>query len=286
MVSSLNQSVVSALLAAALAVPGRAWGQSPSRPETVVITSREAGPYRPEAKADLQQVRKQIVERTNTFRKEHKRASLERNEKLDQAAQAFADYMARTGRYGHSADGNAPQERIAKQGYESCMVAENIATRFQTTGFGTDSLAEGLMQGWIESPGHRENLLRPHVTQTGVGIAVAESGVYFAVHLFGRPRSQAVSFEINNRTREAISYQLGENSFELPPNFSRTHTMCLPEQLIVRRGDQQITTVTPADATSYTVVSQQGRISVERSAIVPKESTPMPAPAAPRSPGR
>jgi hypothetical protein len=54
---------------------------------------------------------------------------LQRNEQLEATAQDFADYMARTDRYGHSADGRQARERTKAHDYSFCLIAENIAYR-------------------------------------------------------------------------------------------------------------------------------------------------------------
>src|SRR5687767_5135617 len=52
----------------------------------------------------------EIAKETNKFREEHDRGKLRTNKKLAKTAQEFAEYMARTDRYGHQADGREPAE--------------------------------------------------------------------------------------------------------------------------------------------------------------------------------
>ena len=85
-------------------------------------------------------------------------------------AQAFADYMARTDRYGHTADGNQPSDRAKARGYDYCIVLENIAYAFNSEGFTGEKLAGQFVTGWQNSPGHRRNMLDPDVTETGVAV--------------------------------------------------------------------------------------------------------------------
>ncbi len=59
---------------------------------------------------------------------------------------------------------------------------ENI---FQEQGY-PDPAAEAV-RGWLNSPGHRANLLSPAVTNTGVGVAVRGDGTYFMAQVFMRP---------------------------------------------------------------------------------------------------
>jgi hypothetical protein len=181
-----------------------------------------------------------IVQRSNEFREEEGLESLAVNENLTRAAQYFAAFMARTGEYGHQADGYRPSERAAIFDYNYCIVAENIAFQFKSTDFKTTELAQQFVDGWIESTSHRENMLRPHVTETGVAIGHdPQTNRYYAVQLFGRPQSAAIEFQVTNRTPESIEYAVaasdGDESsrrtFELPPRATMFHTRCRPSRI-------------------------------------------------------
>ncbi|HEX6963848.1 MAG TPA: CAP domain-containing protein, partial [Lacipirellula sp.] len=112
-----------------------------------------------------------IVEQTNAFRQSENLEPVAVNAELEAAAQYFAQYMARTDTYGHTADGNRPAGRATRFGYEYCLVSENIAYQYSSLGFETEELATRLTTGWKESPGHRKNMLEPAVTETGVAVA-------------------------------------------------------------------------------------------------------------------
>jgi uncharacterized protein YkwD len=88
-----------------------------------------------------------IIEKTNAFRREQKLAAVEVNPRLAAAAEDFARYMARTNRFGHTADGSRPADRAAKHGYAYCIIAENIAYQYRSQGFTAAELAEALFQG-------------------------------------------------------------------------------------------------------------------------------------------
>jgi uncharacterized protein YkwD len=182
---------------------------------------------------------KRIVESTNRFRRGEERGQLRPNNKLAEAAQEFAEYMARTDRYGHEADGRTPAERVLARGYEYCLLAENIAMRYSTAGYETEPLADGFVQGWIDSPEHRKNMLDPDVTQIGVGLAMSdESGRYYGVQIFARAKSEAIEFAVVNRTRIDVEYELGDQKFSLPARMTRTHSRCRPPELTVPLSQQ------------------------------------------------
>jgi uncharacterized protein YkwD len=100
------------------------------------------------AAPDLERVAASIGRRTNDFRAELGLGRLEANAALDRAAQDFADYMARTDRYGHTADGKEPSDRAQARGYRFCLVSENIAYQFSSEPYGTEDLARRYVEGW------------------------------------------------------------------------------------------------------------------------------------------
>ena len=136
---------------------------------------------------------------------------------LSRAARYFADFMARTDKYGHTADGKQPSDRAKEYGYNFCIIAENIAWEFKTYGFTTEGLAERLFRGWKNSPEHRANMLDPDVYDIGVAVAHSEkTGRYYGAQEFGRPPSKAISFQVANRTSGSVHYTVDGESFTLP----------------------------------------------------------------------
>src|SRR5262249_17679704 len=126
-----------------------------------------------------------IVRRTNEFRKKEGHQDVKVDAKLADTARYFAEYMARTDEYGHSADGSRAGDRAKKHGYQYCVIAENIAYEYSSAGFSTAELAKKFFEGWKNSSEHRKNMSDPDITGTGVAIARSEkSGYYYAVQLF------------------------------------------------------------------------------------------------------
>jgi uncharacterized protein YkwD len=186
---------------------------------------------RAEREAD---VAHRLLRLTNELRAESGWKALAREPRLNAAAARLASYMADTDRYGHEADGRQPSERAQLQGYDPCLVAENIAFASSTRGFGPDELAQRLFSGWVQSPPHRRNLLDGDMTQIGIAVAQgARSGRHYAVQLFGRPRAQAVRITLSNRSRDTVHYELAGERYELKPNVVRTHERCRRELLAV-----------------------------------------------------
>lgn len=140
--------------------------------------------------ADIPAVERAIVEGTNRFRHEQGVGAVRPDSTLDRTAREFAAYLARTDRFDHEADGRTPAIRARAHGYDYCLVAENIAYQFDSRGFSTSALAQGLVQGWKDSPGHRRNMLDARVIDTGVAVVQSRhSGRFYAVQMFGRRRA-------------------------------------------------------------------------------------------------
>lgn len=88
----------------------------------------------------------------NAYRAENGRASLAYSRALQTAAEAHAQDMAARAFFDHrGSDGSNVGERVSRQGYGWCFVAENIAK-------GQASLGD-VMQAWAGSQGHRCNML-------------------------------------------------------------------------------------------------------------------------------
>lgn len=90
-------------------------------------------------------------------------APLTRAGELENAARGYAAAMAAGGFFGHTApDGSTPSRRIDAAGYRGwSWVAENIAAGQRSP--------EQVMAGWMNSPGHRQNLLSPTAREIGIG---------------------------------------------------------------------------------------------------------------------
>ena len=99
---------------------------------------------------------------------------LRRDPRLDRAAQEHADWIARTGAYGHrGANGSRVTERLRAEGHCGLPAAENLAHGFRTVA--------PVLEGWLGSPGHRRNLLYPGFGRYGMG----QSGGYWVLVLGG-----------------------------------------------------------------------------------------------------
>jgi uncharacterized protein YkwD len=92
--------------------------------------------------------------------------------------------MAEHGYFEHQdLAGRSPAERVRAVGYQEKLVGENMAYGPKT--------AEEVVQGWLESPGHCENIMDPRFAEMGIAYApgkVTKHGLYW-VQLLAAPRS-------------------------------------------------------------------------------------------------
>lgn len=130
-----------------------------------------------------------IWNHTNAYRQANNLPRLERDYDLAQAAQKYADYLARTNTTGHHADGGTFQVRIAAEGFQACASAENVYEQWSTPNLAAwrDAVA-GAMDSWRNSPGHAANMKDPALKRLGVGVAAWKHGdrsYYKIVQVFG-----------------------------------------------------------------------------------------------------
>ncbi len=182
--------------------------------------------------ADPARVARLVVEATNEFRRGEGLRALEVDRELSRAARDFAAFMARTGKFGHEADGRTPAQRAREHGYDYCLLAENIAFQFRSDGFASEELAGRFLDRWKRSPGHRMNLVDPDATHTAVVVARSEEGGFYAVQMFGRPSSESFHFEVRNESLDRLRYRVGGQDFSLAPRTARTHRRCATEKIV------------------------------------------------------
>jgi len=132
---------------------------------------------------DLRQLARQIFLAINEQRRAHSLQQLEWDEKLAEQARSHSARMAARAELSHvdPERGNVA-ERLKRAHIAWRACAENI---FEEKGF--DDPVQAAVEGWMKSEGHRENILRPELTLTGVGIASRSNGTLYFTQIFIRP---------------------------------------------------------------------------------------------------
>jgi uncharacterized protein YkwD len=158
---------------------------------TLLLGNGAAGADTLVARESNATVRARVVELVNQARSRPRRCGSERfaaappldvSRKLSEAAAAHARDMAKRKYFEHRGrDGSEPKDRVRRTGYQWRLTGENIA-------YGPES-AEEVVAGWLDSPGHCENIMDPRFRDIGVGIATGRKrGQIYWVQEFGAPR--------------------------------------------------------------------------------------------------
>ena len=146
-----------------------------SRSGTLYWTVLWARPLTP---AGLARTAAEVVALTNAERAAAGLPPLATDTPLTNAAQAHSADMVARAFYSHtSPDGSEPWHRAAAAGSTRRTIGENIAC-------GQRSAAE-VVQGWMDSPGHRANILKPAFTHMGAGFAGGGAAGTYWTQLFG-----------------------------------------------------------------------------------------------------
>ncbi len=158
---SLGRRLLAVLLAVAALGVVRPPVHAEARPAPLPVLSRLLGG---EAASFLQEI--------NLLRTTLGMPALVVSDQLTQVATSWAQQMAAEGHISHN-----PDLSTLVSGWSH--LAENV-------GSGWDVL--GLMQAFVDSPGHYANLVNPAYTRVGVGVAHGADGALFTVHDFMRER--------------------------------------------------------------------------------------------------
>ena len=140
-----------------------------------------------ENEVKVSEIEQQVHVGINVGRVSNGEAMLRWDEQLAAVARAHSDDMSSRGYFSHDTpEGLGPSDRIDSAGY-SCWkathygVAENIA--IETTVGDPERTAAEAVRGWMNSPGHRTNLLGKQYDRTGVGASFGTWRGYEAVYL-------------------------------------------------------------------------------------------------------
>lgn len=140
----------------------------------------------------------QVLELTNAERAKAGLNPLRLDNQLSQAAQGHSDSMGEDDFFSHTgADGSNAFDRIKDTGYKYSTAGENIAAGQRT--------AQQVVEGWMNSPGHRANILNANYTEIGIGYEFLENDTgsvnykHYWTQVFGTPLGNNNSTGGNNR---------------------------------------------------------------------------------------
>jgi uncharacterized protein YkwD len=141
------------------------------------------GPLGAQPQINVRGAEHRVFEEVNRVRRAQGLEPLEWNEMLAEEAQRQAQNMAARRFFAHRDPVRGDiGERLNASHIRWVDCAENL---FRERGY-NDPVAAAV-RGWLESPGHRRNMLDKVMTQTGVGIAVDGPDTVLIVQEFIRP---------------------------------------------------------------------------------------------------
>lgn len=141
----------------------------------------------------------QVFELTNLERAAAGVDQLILSPELTQAAQDYAEVLARGDCFGHACGPQADlRSRVERSGYTDwTRIGENIAAGQRSP--------EEVMAAWMASPGHRANILNPAFREIGIGVVNrGRSGLYW-VQIFGARRQPVLAVAPPQAPRPAPS---------------------------------------------------------------------------------
>jgi len=127
---------------------------------------------------EMDQLGKEMLKYTNEFREKHGLPALKWSQPLADIGKKHSKAMG---------DKKAPfshdgfNDRVKAYPQPAAAAAENLA---MSSGLGR--VARTAVDGWIDSPGHRKNLLHPAMNYCGIGVYRNAGGAYYSTQLFGR----------------------------------------------------------------------------------------------------
>ena len=139
-------------------------------------------PGRPTPDDPLRQLELKVFAGTNRERQLHGLPQLAWSEPLARQARLHSTNMMERGFFSHKDPIRGElSPRLNSAGIRWSRIAENI---FRERGL--EDPPGAAVDGWMRSPAHRQNLLDPLFTHTGVGIAISPDTEYFITQLFIR----------------------------------------------------------------------------------------------------
>jgi uncharacterized protein YkwD len=164
-----------------------------SLPISAPVTAKSPMSTQPAAPARLPVSAARALELVNDIRAKGTRcgdrafapvAPVKLSSTLSSVALGHAADMAQHAYFEHAdLSGHTPAERVRAAGYAEKLVGENIA-------YGPESVDE-VVQGWLDSPGHCENIMDPRFAEMGIAFSAGQSsrrGLYW-VQLLVAPKA-------------------------------------------------------------------------------------------------
>lgn len=143
------------------------------RPPSIVVA--------PAQSSSTAEMEAQVQAQINEIRQQQGLEPLKYNEQLAQVARDYSQKMAEQNFFEHtSPQGDTVADRVSGAGIFYFVVGENLFM-----GTNLPDPASMAVEGWMESPGHRDNILREEYRETGIGVW-QQGNTYYFTQLFLR----------------------------------------------------------------------------------------------------
>ncbi len=128
----------------------------------------------------VKSIEAEVIRLTNAERAKYGLKALTANWELSRVARYKSEDMRDNHYFSHTSPVyGGPFQMMSDFGIQYSAAGENIAKGYST--------AAAVVQGWMNSPGHRANILNAGFTQIGVGTATDNSGTRYWTQMFMRP---------------------------------------------------------------------------------------------------
>ncbi len=129
---------------------------------------------------EIESLEQQCLEEINQLRVKQGLRPLEFSESLLPVARAYSQRMADEKFFSHDdPDGRTVRQRVSQAGIKWRMLGENLS---YSRGY-VNPVAASVM-GWMDSPGHRRNILDRDFRQTAIGAWINENGTVYFTEIF------------------------------------------------------------------------------------------------------
>lgn len=155
----------------------------------------------------------QIVQLANQARAEVGAGPLEWDAALAEAARRHCLRMVAEGPIAHRYAGEPGlSERVAEAGAHFSLIEENVA--FAAT-------PDAIHDAWMQSPGHRANLLNPRVDRVGVAVVTSREGLYVVADY-----ARAVPMLTRAQVESTVTALVRVSGVEILPDASLARAAC------------------------------------------------------------
>ena len=188
-----------------------------------------------------------LLTSTNQQRQAAQEPALTIDPQLTAAAQAKADDMAKRNYWAHNTpDGKAPWTFVTAAGYSYALAGENLAYGFNS--------AQEAVAGWMNSKGHRENILNAGYQNVGFGVAMAptyqgKGPQTIVVAEYGRPASSVATIRFTVPSPSSVA-----GASEVKPVAEEPASQLVSRVQLLRGGQPTWTTLAVTIIASSAVV--------------------------------